>query len=113
MDRKEYTDALRNIATFLDENPKVGLPEPIFKIYDMNTKAEAAIFMKTVGDCQKVYSDSFLYLNKQFGPITLSAAFFRNAVCVMKVVGTKRVEAQFYPAHDEDIVEWECNPILG
>lgn len=35
----------------------------------------------------------------------------RETVCTKKVVGTKHVEAQVIPAHDEEIIEWDCEPI--
>lgn len=43
--------------------------------------------------------------------VTISYNVKREAVCKKKVTGTRHVEEHVTPAHDEEIVEWECEPV--
>jgi hypothetical protein len=50
--------------------------------------------------------------------IRLEFSCAREEVCIRKVVGTKTVPARVVPErvepeHEEEIVEWECKPILA
>lgn len=109
----EYAQGLREIAQWLEDHPECAHPSVnIIENYSINTKEEAATVIRAFGECQKDYSDNCLYIRKKFGPITFSYAILRYQVCTARVVGKRRVEAYFAPAREEDILEWDCDPIL-
>lgn len=120
--RQKYTRGLRELAAFLDANPCVTLPDHYLTSFvygDDDTKEGAAKVMRAMGTCKKRPTDNGLfYLIKDFGSMELRVIYTRDEVCVKKVVGKKHVEAQLIPArlieaHDEEIVEWDCAPILA
>lgn len=59
------------------------------------------------GYVEKDFTESFAILSiKLADDFEVSFSIYREAVCERKVVG-KRIED-----HEEDIVEWECHPLL-
>ena len=110
----EYVAGLRALADWIEANPEQPLSETILSVWcQRDTKEAAAAVMRAFGSCEKEYGDSCFYLKKAFGPITLRFVFLRAAVCTRRVVGTKHVPAQFYPEREEEIVKWDCHPILA
>ena len=83
-----------------------------------DAKTKMAIIAKDFAPCEKEYTEDYFSLIRSFGPHTLSYFTSRSAVCTAKVVGKKMVEARpssyfpEVPAHEEDIIEWECSPLL-
>jgi len=111
--RDDYCRGLRAIASFLEENSKAPLPTTTSLGFYTNLKEVVADAARTPGKWEKSYTSWSFVLTQEFHGITLSYQCDRATVCERKIVGTKRVEAYFSPAHDEDIVEWECNdPLL-
>lgn len=111
---KDYADGLRQIADWYEAHPEIALPTPAtLGNYMLNTKEEAAQVSRALGTCEKTYTDTMFYISRQFDAVRLEFVFFRNAVCVPRVVGTEDVPERVIPAHTRDIVEWDCSPILG
>lgn len=118
----EYAAGLREFADWIELHPEVDLPSKDITNYATDTREYAGIALAALKPCKKRYSDSMFYLDKSFGPITYTLAFFRNAVCTPKVIGKKIVEEQYIPpqtfpsklipAHEEDIIEWDCHEAL-
>ena len=116
--RREYCEGLRALAQFLEEHPELDQPE----IYTFQNyvwgKHDFASKLKLLGACRKVYTEYSVSIFKDFGPIAYGFYIARDNVCERKVVGKKTVparEAYSVPAvsaHEEDIVEWECDSIL-
>lgn len=133
---------LRALATLLEENPSLELPTGIttFNVslvsYSTATpEKEAAIkdslaaAAKTLAKAglkvEKEYTDSFLTVSAELAPdVTYEVYADREVVCTKKVVGTKTVLKPIMsePMHqyqtgteevEEEIVEWECEPLLG
>lgn len=112
MSHDAYIAGLRELIEWLELNPHLPRPPARVDVWNAHTKEEAAAVMLAMGDCKKDYGTDMFYLTKEFGEVSIRYVFSREAVCTKRVVGTRHIEAQFYPARDEEIVEWECHPIL-
>lgn len=109
-----YSDQLRLIADFFEKRP--DLPTPRISAFltaycDRETFLDVA---RTVGKATKTFDKSFANLNvKITDDVTVQFYTYRTEVCERRVVGTREVEAQYAPAYVEEIVEWDCHPILA
>ena len=114
-----YACGLRELADWIEAHPEIALPNCEISSYSLDEREEAAAVLKALKPCRKHYSGEMFYIRRDFGPITLSYVFYRNTVCVAKVVGKKEIPEQtipeqVIPAHTEDIIEWDCSePILA
>ena len=120
-ERTLYVKGLLELAKWLEAHPEVPLPEKRFVAYaygDNDTKEGAAKIMRSMGSCEKRYSDAgIFYLEKEFHGIKVSIMFDRDKVCVRKVVGVETIPAKFVEAHTipartVEKVEWDCQPVL-
>ena len=117
--REEYCAGLEALAQYLRTNPEVVLPDTkefLNCLYDKTSFVQA---VKSLGHCEKEYTNWTVKVFKQFGPLKYGVYTSRETVCEKKVVGKKIVPfreaylVQAEPEHEEDIVEWECHPILA
>lgn len=118
----EYANGLRELADWIEAHPDIPLPPTYFNNYSMDTKEDAAKCLKALKPCRKEYSGEMFSLSREFGVIKLKFTFYRNAVCTPKVVGTRIIEAHTKPAvfipaehipeRTEEIIEWDCHPVL-
>jgi len=79
--------------------------------------------LKSSAVVKKEYSDNYFRLYMDFGirqPVQFKIICNRDEVCEKRVVGTEKVIKQIAPAGkwteeevEQDIVEWECNPLLN
>ena len=63
--------------------------------------------------CRKEWRDVGLTISRDFGGVRLEAFLLRAEVCERVVTGTREVPAQVTPAHTEEVVEWQCSPLLA
>ncbi len=112
MTNKEYAHSLRLLASFYDRHPDLPCPGANFSVYPSGGRAKAVEIARDLGDVKKLYEDFLFTLKKTIGLISLNFKFSRQEVCERKVIGKKHVEAVTYEEHEEDIVEWECHPLL-
>ena len=84
------------------------------------TKEQLQIFAKVAGKVSKSAFESVFYLRKGFsGDIHLDFNAERDQVCKRVVVGTKLIPATSerivpaQPEHEEEIVEWNCTPVMA
>jgi len=122
-------DALRRLADFVDDN------EELFEKIDFSTQqihlgkwshddpkavlieiAKAAASDRFI-EVKKDYSSSYFSLYLDFHGIKLEAWTTRETVCERRVVGTetviKKVPVGFEDQEvEEEIVEWDCHPLL-
>lgn len=119
MTHAQYAESLRMIADWFEAHPEVPLP---YRAHDFGyqhlstTQESMARIARAMGACKKEYTDSGLFhLKRDFGAVTVDAFCSRTEVCKRKVVGSKHMPEQVIPAHDQDIVEWECfeEPLLA
>ena len=112
--RRAYADGLRAIAAWFETHPEVPLPDSQrVDVASLNTKEEAASVARALGACDKIYDGTLFRLERRFGGTTLRFLFWRDQVCERRVVSTKQVPARLVPAHTEEIVEWDCHPLLA
>jgi hypothetical protein len=115
----DYAASLRLLADWYEAHPTVELPEHSLSVYSVHSK-EAARLLREAAPCTKRYQDTLFFIEKQFGTVKLSFVFYRNEVCTRRVVGVRTLPAVFVPAQPEhtlppvveEIVEWDCGPIL-
>ena len=116
MTNQEYAAGLRQIADWYAQHPEIPLPSPNLGIYTCNGRETAATVSRALGHAQKRtdgIDEELFVLHRDFGAVNLAFYFYRADVCTRKVLGTERVEAVLAPAYDREIVEWECEPLLG
>lgn len=112
MTHKDYTDGLRQIADFYDQHPEIPVPRAEIIYYPVNDKATLFPVIQALGTFEKDYFDTLFYISKTFGSVALKFCFMRATICERRVIGKKHIEARFIGAHEEEIVEWDCHPIL-
>ena len=57
---------------------------------------------------------SYFWLRRDFGGgIVLDANIPREKACRKVVVGTREVPAETIEAHVEEVIEWQCDPLLS
>lgn len=126
MERSVAIQAFRDFAAFLETHPEIPIPHSRIEYFawvdDNNAKAHMAQIAAIPGGWVKdVQTDSRTFrLERQFGPIHLSVAGWRNRVCERKLVGTQIEPEHVIPAREEErvparevpIYEWNCPKLL-
>lgn len=121
-ERKSLTDGLRQIADWYDAHPEIDIPtSPNFRNFSVNSKATVQAVIRALGECKKEYADTLFTVSRKFGSVRTDFIFFRNDVCVRKIVGVETIPARIIPAQPEmvipaetkEIVEWECAPVMA
>lgn len=119
--RLAYIMGLRELALFLMWHPEVKLPSTTEINIFGATQAELIAGARAFGQSEKIYSNDYFTLRKAFpGGIHLDFFCDRAKVCERRVVGQRTVPEHVIPAqaetvvpeHVEDIVEWDCVPLL-
>lgn len=107
--RSEYVNGLRELATFLERNEGVPLPETFVRsfapIEDLRNLVRAG------GLVEKTYGTSTVGVERRFGNITVSWQTGRDAVCEKVLVGY-RTEKQ-KPKRRRAVYKWTCGSIMG
>ena len=74
----------------------------------------AAVAREMPGVVRKEAGGEDFWVQADIGVVKLTAfARSRDSVCTRNVVGTRHVPAEVIPAHDEEIVEWDCGSLLA
>jgi hypothetical protein len=120
--REQWLSGLEELVKLLRDKPELPLPSALgmynYTCKDTDVKAKMATIAKAFAPCEKEYDKDEFLLVRHFGPHILTYYTSRSAVCTAKVVGKKLIEARpstYYPeipAHEEDVIEWECSPLL-
>lgn len=121
--RAEFVAGLRGLADFLDAQPEVdfdpsyGAASVLWYCGDAEGLAAAA---RTLGRVTKRTDDSFLNLDRRFGPHKIQAYASHDTVCERVVVGTETVTREqpdpealkhvptVTVTEEKEIVEWRC-----
>lgn len=126
-DWAEYIAGLRLMADVLEAHPEIILPWPgqspymNFEFYVTGERDEkattAAIIRALGGHWSKDASDAFFTTQTQVRGLHVRVVATRDQVCVRRVVGQKTVTKKIATVYEEknvveDIVEWDCAPIL-
>jgi hypothetical protein len=129
-DRATFADGLRQLADLIEEHPAMAVPyygndAPIaFMCHDRETFAAT---VRAFGKGKKSADSpgpATLDFIPEF-PLRVIVHGFRDGIGCRRVVKGKRtvpktviparpaMPEQIIPAHEEEIVEWDCGPILG
>lgn len=115
--QQKFSENLRLVADWYDKHPKAPVSNtvPFFTIWNFNATASE---IRAIGTSKKEYDDTFFKLVVENENFTLRFYAYRDKVCVRRVIDTKHVEAKYIPgftiepklmpAHEEDVVIWEC-----
>ena len=123
---EQIVTTLRAMADFYEAHPTAPIPFDLqygwMHAY-LPSGDEMKEFLRSLGSFKKVFEDDYFRAEVQVGEIALQFSTKRDNVCVRKVVGTKLVaeqvipssytEERIIPAHEEEIVEWDCEPIMA
>ena len=115
------SERLRVLADWFDEHPDAKVPYNFNKGNSFYISLEDKDAFKNIGSFKKEWIGSSLHAQVNVGELTLVYFIDRSAVCTARVVGKKQVPEEVIegvptritPAHEEDIIEWDCAPILG
>lgn len=124
MNNEKFIDGLKAIAVLYEAHPELPLPYEVRNLYEhaypkkiatapqlifFNIPREeiAAIVRATRGEYEKVLKDQDAVFNADLGAFRIYINAKRAEVC--RAVVKKRI----VPEHEEDVVEWECEPVLG
>jgi len=108
-----------NVATTyltgdIDSDGRVEL-----RFYPKNTQEEVRNWSAALGTFEKdLENDTYFRMVQRQENFSVRVTFKKELVCERRVVGTKLVPDNFTPgrlepAHEEDIVEWDCKSILA
>lgn len=116
----EIAKGLRELADFIDaEDGEIGgrMSAPTMNIFLPleEQREELAKAARWIGAAEKIPFGDFYLLRRKFaGGVKLDVIANRDKVCERRVVGTRRIPRRIVPAHEEEIVEWDCpDSILG
>lgn len=123
MQRDTFIQALRDVADWFEATPCAPVPDGLdIAVYDTDVVALADI-ARTDGVFDKRYFGSLFELSRTFADESyerVKVAFnsSRDKVCTKRVVGTKMVTVPAVEAAPEreveqEIVEWDCIPLLA
>lgn len=120
MTTSDYVNGLRRLADFYEANPTAKLPyegdSGTMNVFCW-TAEDFALIVSAFGNGAKRFEDERLLFLPDIG-LNLQVHCDRGQICERRVVGTRHVAEQVVPervipAHDEDIVEWDCKPVLA
>ncbi|MFH0896928.1 MAG: hypothetical protein V1850_02620 [Candidatus Bathyarchaeota archaeon] len=90
-DNKNTATALRKIADWIEANPdfRIGTWESMV-VWHRTLKGKEALraAMRAFGGCEKLDSEPYYFLQKDFGGVSLHAFEDKSAVC--EIVGTEK-----------------------
>ena len=109
MDRATQITEMRDVLSFLEDNPKI--PMPYFGMVDSfaNTQYDDVNDLaRIMAPCRKDASRGYFTLIRTFGSTNLEINFDREEVCERVVTGSEEVPETKVAAHTREIVEWLC-----
>ncbi len=112
IERADFIRGLREFADFVEQHPDVPVPgyEVLIDVFPADLVATA----QALSHFEKAGVGEYFVLRRWFGRIRVEWNAPRETVCRKIILGTRRVEDKLIPAHDEEIVEWECTePLLA
>lgn len=128
MKLNEFCSSLRQLADWYEQHPTLPLPhelqsEMFVFLFGLDTE-EVKRILREIGSFEKRYnqpSQGDFEAVKTVGSFKLKFHTSRDSVCTARVVGKRKVGRVVIPAkprevikaREEDIVEWDCEPILA
>lgn len=110
----EFAAGLRAIADWYDAHPEAPQPADIsVQLFGEGARELAPDLVRALSPCEKEHDVVWVTLRRDFLGLSLAFHLWREAVCEKRVVGRVTKKALFVPEHEEDIVEWDCHPLLA
>lgn len=116
----EETDIVagyRALADWLEQHPDYAESVTVGQCnLWLDTKDDLVSFKRASGAKQlaKGAIGDYFWLSLEFGGgVTLEANVPREQACRRVVTGTTEIPEEIVPAHVEETVEWECDPLLA
>lgn len=119
MNRQDYINALRRVADVLEAHPELDREiYPSSAWVFCNDPAKFAAYVRAFGAGGKEFRDEDLEFRPEYCGEVFAVNCKREQICERKVIGRRqvperRIPEQVIPAHEEDIVEWDCKPVLA
>lgn len=113
----DWIEKINFIPDSIDLNPYLD-GKPIIKFPCVNTKEEFKQFARLSDKAEKIYKGDWFRLILDYGKFKAEAFQLRDLVCTKRVIGTRLVDKEV-PLKtriiqvEEEIVEWDCEPLLG
>jgi hypothetical protein len=132
--REEFIQGMRDLASWFEDNPEIPIPsyrQVVIENWvwggenDEDGESAKQELLRLMGAGEgpwvKDYTGSYLEVRREFGPCRYVLTVNREEVCTKRVVGTKTVKrrdpalVEQVPIIDveEDVVEWDCHPLLA
>jgi hypothetical protein len=117
MTREDFIGGLRQLAAIYERNPVLEVPI-MNNLWIFTYTAED--FVRNIaafGNGAKKYEgEDIEFIADTILPVKVNCK--REKICERKVVGVRHVPevtrpAVLIPAHDEEIIEWDCRPVLA
>ncbi len=110
MDRATQITEMRDVLSFLEDNPKIPMPYfgMINSFANTDDGDDVNDLARIMAPCRKDASQGYFALIRSFGSTTLEINFEREEVCERIVMGTEDVPEKTTAAHTREIVEWRC-----
>jgi len=129
MSREKVINGLLKAKTFLEVLPEnvatfhltgdINNDGVELRFYPSDTLEEVRNWSETLGTFEKnLENDTYFRMVQRQENFSVRVTFKKELVCERRVVGTKLVPdnytpSRLEPAHEEDIVEWDCKSILA
>lgn len=117
MERQDFIAGLRELADVYERCPWLEVPyQSTMWIFTQDAPTFVQQISAFGSGAKKYNGDSIEFTPNVLLDLKINCK--REQICERKVVGTRNVPekivpAQVIPAHIEEIVEWECRPVLA
>ncbi|MCH7605132.1 hypothetical protein IID24_04070 [Patescibacteria group bacterium] len=114
---------LQSLIDFLGAHPEIERPTDlsinVYSFEEENLETVSRI-ARVLGSFNKDIDAGFFRLTKKFGNVTLKYVFYRENVCIKRVVGIRKEKKMVPPTEtlmveievETEIVEWNCPSLL-
>ncbi len=114
---------LQSLINLLSAHPELPRPTRVeIGVYDFvkENLEEAQKVAKGLGNFTKDIDETFFRLTKTFGKVSIKYVFYRQDICIKRVIGTKKKtimvphpDAKMVEKEVEiEIIEWDCSSLL-
>ena len=111
LDIHEYVAGLRAVADWYEAHPEMPRLNDL-SVSSVRGKEQLARIALMLPSYTEEPLDSLYFVIGDFQGVSVKFMVWRTEVCERTVVGKRMVEARVSPAHEEDIVEWKCHPLI-
>lgn len=111
LDIHEYVAGLRAVADWYEAHPEMPRLDEL-SVASVSGKEQLARIARALPSYTEEPVGSLYFVIGDFHGVPVKFMVWRTEVCERVVTGKRRVEASVTPAHEEEVVEWKCHPLL-